>query len=405
MMAKTKDLYPPNLQGFNNLDALSGSIDEVFSIQKDIDKLLVYIIDRVDASALDFLAWQFHLEGYQFATTDAQKRAMIKKAIELHKYKGTPYALKNAAIMAGSKVLKLTEPPSTFFLSGGLTKEQKNEWLRQFDQLRIYPQRRKAKKQGMLFWKDYLGSCFGVLTDAMFRQTTRMTIYNHIKETELSTEFWDIDRIQKKASIDAVIPGYAKYASFCGRFVVYTVDTNAKDRVIHLKDFSPYIETHRKLRIRTITPGIRPVKADAEWTAVSGKAKSMFLNSARNFFAKKTDAVDRIYWLLYIYDPSKPSVKSLSPNHLGVSILGMPHHTCVAITDVTTKRKKTFRFAGDYPIAADKSYIETIYSNMRAYTRESAQVLIDTRKYRPIKARPVIWASQNIVAGQYKEVS
>lgn len=65
----------------------------------ELEKLLVYIIDTVDKSALPFLAAQFDVLGYKgmkLATTEEQQREVIKKAIELKRYKGTVWAVKEA---------------------------------------------------------------------------------------------------------------------------------------------------------------------------------------------------------------------------------------------------------------------------------------------------------------------
>ena len=52
-------------------------------------------IDEIDnEELLDLLGWQFHIEGYDLAKTVEEKRRLIKNAIELHRYKGTPYAIK-----------------------------------------------------------------------------------------------------------------------------------------------------------------------------------------------------------------------------------------------------------------------------------------------------------------------
>lgn len=79
-------------------DISSKVFDELFSRFQDLDTdaLLVYLIDSVDESALVHLADQFHImgnEGWLQAKTEAEKREIIKKAVELHRYKGTKYAL------------------------------------------------------------------------------------------------------------------------------------------------------------------------------------------------------------------------------------------------------------------------------------------------------------------------
>ena len=79
-------------------DISSKVFDELFARFQslDTDALLVYLIDSVDESALVHLADQFHImgnEGWLQTKTEADKREIIKKAIELHRYKGTKYAL------------------------------------------------------------------------------------------------------------------------------------------------------------------------------------------------------------------------------------------------------------------------------------------------------------------------
>jgi len=70
----------------------------------DLGKMLVYNIDQVDARALPLLAEQFDVLGYKgmrLAQTEADQRALIKKAIELHRYKGTIYGVKEAMKAVG----------------------------------------------------------------------------------------------------------------------------------------------------------------------------------------------------------------------------------------------------------------------------------------------------------------
>lgn len=81
-----------HLQVFNNLA-------EARFAALEIEKVLIYIIDQVDVDALDTLAAQFDMLGYNgwaLAKTEQEKRELLKGAIELHRYKGTPYAIKLA---------------------------------------------------------------------------------------------------------------------------------------------------------------------------------------------------------------------------------------------------------------------------------------------------------------------
>ena len=79
-------------------DISSKVFDELFTRFQDLDTdvLLVYLIDSVNESALVHLAEQFHImgnEGWLQTRNEAEKRDLIKRAIEIHRYKGTKYAL------------------------------------------------------------------------------------------------------------------------------------------------------------------------------------------------------------------------------------------------------------------------------------------------------------------------
>lgn len=70
----------------------------------ELESLLVYVIDSVSASALPNLARQFDVEGfvgYGVATNDVQRREIIKRAIELKRYMGTVYSIREAMRICG----------------------------------------------------------------------------------------------------------------------------------------------------------------------------------------------------------------------------------------------------------------------------------------------------------------
>ena len=91
-----KLLPPPPLASDERFSILANIAAERFA-QLDLTALMVYLVDLVDASALPALAEQFHvqgLEGWLFTTDEREKRELIKQAIELHKYKGTIWAVR-----------------------------------------------------------------------------------------------------------------------------------------------------------------------------------------------------------------------------------------------------------------------------------------------------------------------
>lgn len=76
---------------FQTLGALAGRLNAI-----DLQPLLVYLVDTVNASALQALAEQFSLvgDGWELAESDEARRGLIRGAIELHRYKGTPWAIR-----------------------------------------------------------------------------------------------------------------------------------------------------------------------------------------------------------------------------------------------------------------------------------------------------------------------
>lgn len=72
----------------------------------------IYLIDQVNADALYPLAQQFDVLGYKgwfLAFTEEQRRALIRRAIELHRYKGTPWSVKEAIKQLGFEDVQLIE--------------------------------------------------------------------------------------------------------------------------------------------------------------------------------------------------------------------------------------------------------------------------------------------------------
>jgi phage tail P2-like protein len=92
-----KRLLPPSLAKDETLNAIAESLDtQLQKVWEELINVVIYPrIDEIDnEELLDLLGWQFHIEGWELAKTVEEKRKLIKSAIELHRYKGTPYAIK-----------------------------------------------------------------------------------------------------------------------------------------------------------------------------------------------------------------------------------------------------------------------------------------------------------------------
>ena len=94
---KSDSLLVPPLSDDTSLRTLATLMARLQQI--DLTPLLVYDIGGTVASALPALGEQFHImgnEGWIFSENDEQKRDLIQRAIELHRYKGTPWAVEES---------------------------------------------------------------------------------------------------------------------------------------------------------------------------------------------------------------------------------------------------------------------------------------------------------------------
>ncbi|TAM00811.1 MAG: phage tail protein I [Paraburkholderia sp.] len=113
-MSKTP--LTPVLMADERFRILAELVDERFG-NIDLSALLVYLIDTVHESALPHLAEQFHVmgfEGWELARSAEERRALIHNAIELHRYKGTPWAIEQILVTLG-----MTGVVSEWFEYGG----------------------------------------------------------------------------------------------------------------------------------------------------------------------------------------------------------------------------------------------------------------------------------------------
>lgn len=112
------NLQASGIKKFLHLSAFD-KVTEDYPSFVDITPLFVYLIDSVPSSVLPFLAEQFDVLGYKgwrFADTEEKKRELIKRAIELHRFKGTPWSIREALKIIGfeNTIIKERIPGNTY---------------------------------------------------------------------------------------------------------------------------------------------------------------------------------------------------------------------------------------------------------------------------------------------------
>lgn len=102
---------PPALAGDERFALLCKLLEERHA-GIDLTPMLVYLVDLVKAPLLPVLADQFSLLDeavWMLAESEDARRNLIKNAVELHRYKGTPWAIREIIRLLGFGEVELQE--------------------------------------------------------------------------------------------------------------------------------------------------------------------------------------------------------------------------------------------------------------------------------------------------------
>lgn len=110
-------LLPPNRT------RLEASLSVATTSKADPDVLRSLLrSDAAPAHILPWLAWERHIDGWEYAITEQDQRALIKNSIELHRYKGTPWAVETALAnigYPGSETIEHSQTADAWATAGG----------------------------------------------------------------------------------------------------------------------------------------------------------------------------------------------------------------------------------------------------------------------------------------------
>lgn len=111
-------ILPPSLAS----DERSIVIDKLtrrFS-RLDRSKLILYLFDQTEQSAIIHLAEQLSLfgDGWEMAESEEVQRNLLKSAIQIHKRKGTPWAIREVFRALGLGEIELIEGTGNIFHDG-----------------------------------------------------------------------------------------------------------------------------------------------------------------------------------------------------------------------------------------------------------------------------------------------
>ena len=113
-MSKTLDdiiwseIMPPAIRNDLQSQAISEGVSPQWqAVSKAIEECIILArIDKLPETVIDLLAWQYHVDFYDSSLSIEQKRILVKTSIDVHRHKGTPYAVQTvvSTILEGAKV-------------------------------------------------------------------------------------------------------------------------------------------------------------------------------------------------------------------------------------------------------------------------------------------------------------
>lgn len=97
------DLLPSSISGDPQFQAAAQVLDkELKAVSECIPLVKIYSrIDGLEEPVLSLLAWQFHVDYWKADWPLNVKREAVKSSIKIHKYKGTPWAVKESLRIIG----------------------------------------------------------------------------------------------------------------------------------------------------------------------------------------------------------------------------------------------------------------------------------------------------------------
>ncbi|MDH4869800.1 phage tail protein [Pseudomonas sp. BN515] len=102
---------PPALAGDERFAQLCELLAETYA-DLDLGAMAVYLVDQVKAALLPNLAEQFSLldeAAWLLAESEDVRRNLIKNAVTLHRYKGTPWSIREVIRLLGFGEVTLLE--------------------------------------------------------------------------------------------------------------------------------------------------------------------------------------------------------------------------------------------------------------------------------------------------------
>ena len=174
-----KTIAPPSINNDKNVQALCDAIDvklrEIAAASGLV--LLLPRLDELPEEIVDELAWQYHVDFYDYSADIDKKRALVKQAIAWHKRKGTPAAVEEVctAVFQTAQVFENWEYGGEPYHFQVRLIEEPVPDEKVIDNLQRAIQQTKNTRSwldGLSFYREIFGKLYFMLVVAQYKSVT-----------------------------------------------------------------------------------------------------------------------------------------------------------------------------------------------------------------------------------------
>lgn len=275
----------------------------------------------------EWLPWLAETMSVDFWNEDwpeRKKRNVIANQINLEKKKGTIYALREYADLAGASIDKIIRPPQRVFSGASQTPEERERWLSGLPQVRVYlPRKSKTQKYQLRAGGPLRPSFFETNFPVPAEPRAREAVYLDDDQNEVNA------RVEELGSYYRLhFPSTRKHAVFSSSIMgqYFFVPSTAAKRIFT-------IAPEAKLPSRSpVGPSIKAVTAEPERVSENydrNKHQVFSGDKLGTQFFVPSSAHERIYdrWSLLLGNRAvKRSINRMSCQFMGVGFYSWPRH-------------------------------------------------------------------------------
>lgn len=356
----------------------------------------------VKASFLPFVGWGLSVDVWFNDWPEATKRNITARSLPLHQKKGTLYAISEYARYAGGKVQGVERAPMRIFSGPSLTREQREAWLSQLPQVRVFLIREEGrfgvakafgggKQRGMFAERS-----FPVPSTALSRLHRRARwVVNGVETTIRVGEFGSYFRLH--------FPSIEGLAVFCDRVKArrFYVPSSAWRRLVT-------VAPKPRLSWRSpISPTLQAVTSEPQRTKVAGtRGPRVFCDTPLRGYLAPSTAKYRIFDRYAVNDGTR-QLKRPAFQFTGRGRYGFPAHAAYLQMSIPGKRNP--RAAGEgvmiprsrYWLPHNPGRVDDVRRAIQSAKRLSDRVLLKLGpKPRFVAGRPFFAGVDTFVVGR-----